>query len=483
MLLDFTFISRKPLEYDELLTWHLSRADWRTLWICDVEPPGFYLWAKPIRFLSDSPLSLRVFEALAAGLWVVPVWATADALGGRQLATLATLTLTFHPLRLRCGQYGRADAVSVLFDLLSLWVLVALLRRRGAPPGLALLLFLLSTLAWFTYLPFVTSLLSRVAVLVVLVALGRAPWGALWAVLGSVGLFVGWSMVHVVPHAPGLERSFLGGLLLGVLEPPIGHMTAFFGTGLENFSAAVAIPLNLVAFLGAVSMLGRPIGAIVVGSWAGPVALLGLMCGLGIMPPQQGYLSAVLGPFAICLGAGLLRLGRPIRSLVGVLLLLLLAGCGVLLRRPVGTVDFLSPARFILSNYRPGDIVFCQPPGADIAMRYYLGGNLRVEPLETTFCTRAGNFAGLPARPLTKVEWEAIKERSSKASRLWLVEWHYSPSVPLRWPRWPEERGYKAILRRGFLGQTQAVVVTLYMKGVQNVKGGGESVKKAEGGT
>lgn len=464
LCLNFSFLFKKPFEYDELLTWHLARADWHTLWICDIEPPGVYLWAKPVRFLSESPHSLRVFEAVMSALWVIPVWAVGETVaGGGTSGLLAALLLTFHPLRLRCGQYGRADALAVLFDLLSLWALVALLKQKGRSRKLTLLFLVLSTLTWFTYLPFVTSLLSRAVLLLFLALLRRASWEVFVASSVSTGLFFLWAFTHVSPHAPSFERAFIGGLLLGLVELPVGYMTAFFGSPLDNVAFPVSLVLNAVAFMGVIKLSKDPSDVAVAFSWVGPLLLLAATCGLGVALPEQGYLSIALGPFSLCLAVGLFRAGRHLRAVAAVFALALPVGCFLHLQRPVGTVDFQTPAQFVLTHAKPGDVIFCQPPGADIPMRYYLGNRVPIEPSSPTFWTRAGYFVGLPARRLRNSDWMAAKRRVAKAQRLWLVEWYCSPLVPLKWPRWPEREGYEVAMRKSFMGHTQAVVVTLYI--------------------
>ncbi len=461
--LDLCLIYRKPLEYDEALTWHLARADFKTLCSCDIEPPGFYLWAKPFRPLLKNPASLRLPQALFSALWVVPAWFVAEAVGGREVATFSTLFLALHPLRLRLGQYARSDALAALLDLLSLWALIALLCRPGT--GRLLLFALLSNLTWFFYLPFTPALLARTFGLMIFIFERRARL-PLVASAFSVCLFLCWSLTHVAQHAPVSSPSLawgVGGLLLGVTEPSTAFLTALWRTPFEGWALPLGLLLSLAALYGAFLLWRKPEGMAVAISWLGVMGINSLLCASGAMPPQQGYFTVAVAPFLVCLGMAWAKLRGPLRWPLPTLLLILPLGCVLHLRRPCGTADFLSPARFILRHFRKGDGVFCQPPGADIPMRLYLGPRVPMEPHPPTIWTRAGYFVGLPARRLTRSDWEGAKRRALRFKRLWLVEWHYSPAVPLRWKHWPEAKGYKLALRRGFMGYTQRVYVNLYL--------------------
>src|SRR3990170_1736385 len=116
--------------------WLDGAIPYRDLW--DNKGPLLFLWyAASFASLGESTLSPRVFAALAAGLSVPFVWATARALFDRRLAALAAALFALSFLNIYIQVTANAEIFMLLPLTAGLWTFALGARSQSPWPFLA----------------------------------------------------------------------------------------------------------------------------------------------------------------------------------------------------------------------------------------------------------------------------------------------------------------------------------------------------------
>ena len=453
---------RWPFSQDEVLTLILGRAPIGTALRCDVHPPLFYLWAKPILWLGGSIAWLRTTSLLLSALGATLIFLLAQTLWGLRGSILPVSLFLLSPLRLSLAPCARPFSLALSLDLLAL-LMAILYIKRGKAEYLALHA-LFSMTAVLTYALFTLSLLGRLAG--GLLAHRRR---GLKLVILSLPALSSVAAFHLLSPASGSaylqpNLSFLTGLFIGLSEPGLG--VSWFGWPREEVLVPLSI-LSAVAIWGAILCYREGGGARLIAlSLALSVLGLGTVCGLGLVQPLGRYGMVALGPFVLCAGRASWGLRhRLMRAFCRVCLGGLIAtgvGAVALLPRAQLTLDWPSLAEVVRRNVNPGEILICDPPSAGVILRRYLRKPVNLIPKGEVWFTRLGHFEGLNGRPFKAEKARMEMRKASKdAGRIWVLRWSNAPPV---WPTFPKELGFKPVILWEFRGKVESAMLVLYRK-------------------
>jgi len=429
---------------------------------CDVHPPLFYLWARPILWLAPDIRCLRVASLLLSVFSVLLLFLLARHLWGWGAASLSSLLFLLSPLRLSLSTYGRPFSFALLLDISALFA-ASLYIERGRR-GALLLHSLLSVAATLTHALFALSLLGRLLG----GFLSHRRRGFILSLSSlPAPLFLG--LFYLLSPAggaafPRLGLAFLSGAFIALSEPAIGETWFGWPDGVLRALLPLSL-LSAVALLGAVLCYKEGGGGRVISLSLGLGILgLGAVCGLELVQPLGRYAVITLGPFALCAARASWGWRRSLvqafcRVCLGGLLAVGVGACFLLPRAQL-TLDWPSLAKVVEGSVNPGEVLICDPPSSAIILRRYLKRHIRLVPEDEVWFTRLGHFSGPDGRALDISEARGEMRRASEGKkRLWLLRWSNAPPV---WPRFPEELGYKRLLSMEFRGKVESALLLLY---------------------
>jgi mannosyltransferase len=374
-------LGTKSLWIDEALSAHVAGVDWSGFWDVAVSREAFWgLYYLAIRgwatVLGDSEVALRTFSLVAA-IGAIPVtYLVAARLVGRRAAGFAAILLAVNGFFIsRAAQDARGYALAVLFATLSSLLFV----RAVQGPSLGGWVAYAAVGALAMYVHFYVSLVL-LAHVVSLAFLPRArlplkpvvlTFVAIGALISPLGLFI-------------LLRGT--GPLGWIPEPALGDVARLFedlsgdGGRLLLLATLVICSVGLIGAVRALDPRGDPEGRWRLGlvlAWLFvPVAVSFGFSVLARPILVDRYLIVCAPPLMMVAGLGLAHLGPGWIRGLALVILLVLAGRGLLGWYDGEPVEnWRSATAYVMDRGAPGDGVVFYEPFSRLGFQYYLEAN------------------------------------------------------------------------------------------------------------
>lgn len=326
-VLRYVWYDAQPLWTDEVITWEFAKATWDgLLWrqLYDASPPGFYLLLKTWLNLARSNAEMRWLPALFGAATVPLAYWLGARVHSRAAGLLAALLLALNPLHLYYSNEVRYPAV-LTFLLTGQVILLVNTLRRQTWPWFAAWSLVTAAALWVQYFTLFFLAVEGGYVLFRYRRQRRVLWRWSVAVVAAVLLFLPWWTEFALQWSRGkssreffgfFEQLFLGPafMLLGGSE---WSLPGLLGVAPQS---AFFVPLALVfmtPFLAAFVLGCRRdrradtpalLSALVIG-----VFVLLLVAGLFVPMFRPKYLLPLLPPAAVLAGAGLSALAETKR--------------------------------------------------------------------------------------------------------------------------------------------------------------------------
>jgi len=388
-LLRIAYLDAQSLWWDEAFSFSMSVADLPSLLAnavrYRVHPPLYYLLMHFWLSLGHSEFLLRIFSVFCGTMSVAIMYATTALIGGKRLATLATLLLAVSPFHVWYSQEVRMYSLTALLVLMTSFFFLRLLRQDTLSNWVAYgLCTLLATYSDYLHLFIILAQAMFLIILRKAYLKTLKKWFCCMAIIG--GLYLPW--VAAISASGGFYHASISWI-------PPAQITDLFWT-IYNFSVGSTSnpgnPLNIIATLlmisllafGLVSLKKKPrdqqqnLGFIL--SWLVLPLLLTFLISLDWHLPQQRsiyidrFFNPLLPAFLISTSVGILHLSnrrRIIGTMTVIMILIPTAGSlyNLFFNEDYARDQWRQTITEIRENARSGDILLVRPH--DYAPLYY----------------------------------------------------------------------------------------------------------------
>jgi DNA-binding beta-propeller fold protein YncE len=451
LLLRLIFLAENSFWYDEILSVRRAQLDWQAFWDLIKGLPPMTLYYVLLRFwlvLGDSDFMIRFLSVIPAVATIPVIYLLGSRLFGVRVGLLGAILLTINAFHIQYSQEVRSYSLLMFFVTLSSLFFVRGIERPswGNWAGYVLA----SALAFYSHHFAALALLAHAASLPFL-SFQHIPWKKLIASEVVIGLVLFWPL--------GFNTILEFNQILGWgftpeadLSPTLNWRPEF--SPIEIYRFAVDITGNggnllVVAYL--VPLLFACVVAVntwfsargtyegwkyaFLLSWLLLPVLITILFSILVTPAFiSRYLIIVLTPLVLLTGAGISQIFqlRPMR----LPLIAVVAVVAVLAFSARGTYayytdyekqDWRGVARFVASEWQPGDGMLFYVPWMDNVLEYYIK-EFRVEPLEMRSVVSKRGWTDVTRPSDTGPTQEAIVEYLPEDyDRIWLVLGHTNP--------------------------------------------------------
>lgn len=399
----------------------------------DQHPPLYYLllhlWLLTVKG-QKSVFLLRYFSVLIGLLSVASIAILGRSLLGQRVAVIATLIASCSPMHIWYSQEARMYIFLLFLTTISaygLWQLM--LNRKGWS-----LFFLGALLGLYThYFSAIFLLFANVIALIRQMMWPKSKFLGHWLITQAM-LFVGfgpWLPIAVYQACyhqmrwigpPTMERigSTLFWMMLG--DPQVQPSKPLSAVGLalfivaiiwtiwRAFTASSEVPLNYLFLL---LWYVIPFSVIIVISIKYPV-----------FQPKQFLM--LLSPVLLLLSSALLNSPKAFRLLMIVMLCFFITSSLFSLYTINTKHGWREVAKYVETNYQPGDVLYLNPAAGISALDVYLHMEIPYEGYPPGYDVVKGGWTGEPVT--VEIANQIMKALSTKYKRVWLVEF-----VPTFW--------------------------------------------------
>jgi DNA-binding beta-propeller fold protein YncE/4-amino-4-deoxy-L-arabinose transferase-like glycosyltransferase len=446
LLLRLLFLAGNSFWYDEILSVRRARLGWAAFWDLINGVPPMTLYYVLLRYwlaLGDSDLVVRLLSVIPAVATVPLVYLLGTRLFGVRVGLIAVLLLTVNAFHIQYSQEARSYSLLMFFVTLSSYFFVRGIERpsRGNWVGY----ILASALAFYSHHFAALALFAHAASLPFLPG-QHMPWKKLVVSGAAIALVLFWPMgfnsileFNQLSGSGFSAEADLSSTLNWRPELSPNDIYRFAlditGSGGNLLLLAYLVPL-VVACIAAVrtwvslrvSYEGWKYAFLI--SWLFLPIFLTIVFSILVTPVFiSRYLIISLTPLVLLVAIGIPVAQRlPLISAAAVVVILMFSAQGAYsYYTEFEKQDWRGVARFIASEWQPGDGMLYYVPWMDQVLDYYLQ-EARVGPSEMRSVVSKRGWTDLTRPSNTGPTREAIAEfLPDEYNRIWLVLGHTSP--------------------------------------------------------